>query len=106
MAHEPTPINPPPDVPVKEFYSYKEVAELFDVTISCVKHWVKNKRVNTTPDGVRRYISHDELVRLITDILGRTGETELARVRKRTKVYRNGLISIERLRKTSSWKQK
>lgn len=106
MAHEPTPVNPPSDLPIKEFYTYVEVAELFDVSQSTVRGWVWKKRLATVRDGAHRYVSHDEVIRLTTEIIGRTGETELARVHRRTKLYRNGLSSIERLRKTSSWKQK
>ena len=79
MADEP--------VAVKEFYSYKEFAELFEVEHVTVKKWVDRKKLQpVTVDGQRR-LPHSEVIRFAEFLVNRDGCEELDRKLKETKKY-------------------
>jgi transposase len=94
MADEPAPV----EIPVKELYTYKEVAEYFDVDTATVKMWVHRKQMISIPapeGGPRKYITYEEILRWI----------DLMFIPNSHKEIRQAAKDMERLRKKYKRKQ-
>lgn len=49
----------------EKLYTVKEVAKMFSVTELTVRRWIINKKINSFKVGKKRYVTENEIQRLL-----------------------------------------